>query len=153
VADAATRQIGVVIGIANGNQQMKAGLQASASIVLDSRTSLGVPTSAVADNSGVTSIWVAKPSASSPTAGASSPASGASDERMVKRMAVATGLRDDGTGISQISGPDIKEGDVVLAGRYDGLKDGQTVKFISAATASTPMPKASASASPSPNAK
>ncbi len=156
VADAATRQIGVVIGIPNGNQQMKAGLQASASIVLESRAGLGVPTSAVADNSGVTSIWVAKPSASSATAGASSPATGATgaaDERMVKRMAVTTGLRDDGTGISQISGVDIKEGDVVLAGRYDGLKDGQTVKFISTAIASTPMPKASASAPTSPNAK
>lgn len=140
VADASTRQLGVVISIPNSNQQMKAGLQATAFIMLESRSGLAVPSSAVADNAGVQSVWVTKPKPAG-----SAPAS--DDERIVNRVNVNTALRDDAQGISQIIGKDINQGDVVLAGRYDGLRDGQTVKFVSA-----PSAKAYSPASPAPAA-
>jgi membrane fusion protein, multidrug efflux system len=136
VADAATRQIGVVINIPNANQQIKAGLQATANIVLSTANELTVPTAAIADNSGVASVWQATPKAAG------------SEEFIVKRVPVSIGLRDDTTGVSHILRTQIKDGEVILAGRYDGLKDGQTVKFVSSTNATTaPKPAASAAKS------
>jgi membrane fusion protein, multidrug efflux system len=135
VADLATRQIGVVINVPNESQLLKSGLQATASIVLANHTALIVPASAVADNAGVTSLWITKGKEGNSQ-------STALGERNVTKVAVATGLRDDASGIIEIIAPQIKEGDVVLSGRYDGLKDGQTVKLVQAVSQT---PKAAAS--------
>jgi membrane fusion protein, multidrug efflux system len=135
VADLATRQIGVVINVPNESQLLKSGLQATASIVLANHTALIVPASAVADNAGVTSLCITKGKEGNSQ-------STALGERNVTKVAVATGLRDDASGIIEIIAPQIKEGDVVLSGRYDGLKDGQTVKLVQAVSQT---PKAAAS--------
>jgi transketolase C-terminal domain/subunit len=54
------------------------------------------------------------------------------------------GQRDDTRGIAEISDAQnsLKAGDLLLAGRYDALRDGQNVKLVAAAT----VPSAAASA-------
>jgi membrane fusion protein, multidrug efflux system len=143
VADAATRQIGVVIALPNSSQNIKAGLQATALIVLSTAQELAVPTAAIADNAGVSSVWQALPKAAS------------KDEFTVKRVPVTMGLRDDTAGVSHILRTQIKEGEVVLAGRYDGLKDGQTVKFVNAAQTTVPatLPTSAPASTPASAAK
>ncbi len=139
VADAATRQIGVVIAIPNPTREIKVGLQATARIVLENRDALTVPVSAVADNAGVTSVWIASAKDAN-TKGSST------GDFTVKRMPVNMGLRDDAMGVVHVSSAEIKEGDIVLSGRYDGLKDGQVVKFVSGTEPAKPAASASVAA-------
>lgn len=128
-ADPATRQIGVLIDVPNPKSVLKVGVQANARIRLAQRSVLAVPSVALTNNNGDYAVWLLR-------------------DGKVKRQPVRIGQRDDARGLSEVIQPDgtqaaLKPGDVVLAGRYDGLKDGQEVRVVQS-KAAPPTPTASA---------
>lgn len=115
-ADPATRQIGVVIDVPNREGVLKVGMQATGRIRLAERDVLTVPSVALTNNNGDYTVWVLR-------------------DGKVRRQPVQVGQRDDARGVAEIiagkgGGEALKTDDVVLAGRYDGLKDGQAVKVV-----------------------
>lgn len=128
-ADPGTRQIGVVVGVPNTSRVLKVGMQASADITLATRDVLTAAQVALANNNGDFTVWRVS-------------------DGKAQRLAVKVGQRDDARGIAEISDAQnsLKAGDLLLAGRYDALRDGQNVKLVAAAVAPAPVPSAAASA-------
>ena len=112
--DAATRQLGVVIKVANTQQAtqqaLKSGLNATARVRLAQRSALAVPQAALNTTNGDAYVWQQNGS-------------------KVERKRVVVGERNDEAGLVEIKSG-IDSGAVVLLGRYEALKDGQTVKFV-----------------------
>jgi membrane fusion protein, multidrug efflux system len=112
--DSATRQLGVIIKVANAQQALKAGLNATARVRLSERKALAVPQAALNASNGDFYVWVQNGS-------------------KVARKRVVIGERHDEAGLVEISSG-ATAGEVVLLGRYDGLSDGQTVSFVAQKT-------------------
>ncbi|MBU6436968.1 MAG: hypothetical protein KGQ77_05515, partial [Betaproteobacteria bacterium] len=113
----------------NPKSVLKVGVQANARIRLAQRSVLAVPSVALTNNNGDYAVWLLR-------------------DGKVKRQPVRIGQRDDARGLSEVIQPDgtqaaLQPGDVVLAGRYDGLKDGQEVRVVQS-KAAPPTPTASA---------
>ena len=65
----------------------------------------------------------------------------------VQRLRVSTGTRDDAAGVVAVSASaPMPAGTQVLVGRYDGLKDGQTVRRVAVKAVAAAAPAASAPA-------
>jgi membrane fusion protein, multidrug efflux system len=131
-ADPGTRQIGVVVGVPNASRVLKVGMQATADITLSSREVLTAASVALANNNGDFTVWRV-------------------NDGKAQRLPVKVGQRDDARGIAEIADAQntLKAGDLLLAGRYDALRDGQDVKLVQTkadAAPAQPAPAASAAA-------
>jgi membrane fusion protein, multidrug efflux system len=121
--DASTRQLGIVVQVANDAQKLKTGLNASANVSLAARNALTVPKAALTNNNGDYYVWQLQ-------------------DNKVQRKRVSIGAQhDEAAMVELLSGVDA--GATLLLGRYDSLKDGQAVKLVEKKAAAPAAPSAS----------
>jgi membrane fusion protein, multidrug efflux system len=119
--DSSTRQLPVMIRVANPQGALKSGLNAQAKITLGERSVLAVPSTAIANINGENYIFTL------------------SADNAVARQKVEAGTRDEARSLVEItSSKSLKAGERVLLGRYEGLVDGQKVATAPVAAASKP---------------
>ena len=130
-AEAGTRAIGVVVALANPGEALRAGQYAQVRLTLPDETRrLALPASAVGQASGQDYVWTVEHNA------------------LVRRI-VVTGRRDAASGrVEVVKG--VTADAVVLAARFDGLKEGAAARVVAqrAVPSSAVVPSASAAASP-----
>ena len=125
-AEAGTRAIGVVVVLENRDERFRAGQYAQASVRLeDSQQRLTVPTAAVGQTSGQDYVWTLEKDA------------------LVRRI-VITGRTDPaGTRVEVVRG--LPPETMVLAMRFENLKEGAPAKVVAQRSAPTASNPASAS--------
>ncbi|MDE2277499.1 MAG: efflux RND transporter periplasmic adaptor subunit, partial [Burkholderiales bacterium] len=123
-ADPGTRAIGVAIALANPGERLRAGQYALAQVTLpDDTERLTVPASAVGSSSGQDHVWLI-------------------ERGVLARRAVTLGRRDAlGGRVEVLQG--LTPGSVVLAERFDNLREGARATVVAAPA----PPRASAAAS------
>jgi len=105
MAEAGTRSIGVVVSLDNKKEQFRAGQYAMGKVVLaDEAPRLTLPLSAVGSTSGQDQVWLIENGA-------------------LQRRAITTGRRDEGQARVEIL-KGLDPGSMVLAARFDNLRDG-----------------------------
>lgn len=104
-AEAGTRSIGVVVALDNRGEQFRAGQYALGQVLLpDDTQRLTLPATAIASVAGQKQVWALEGGA-------------------LMRRAVTTGRRDEASGrVEVLQG--VKPDSVVLAARFDNLRDG-----------------------------
>ena len=126
-AEAGTRSIGVIVGIDNPNESLRAGQYALASVVLaDGVPRLTLPITAIGSSGGQEHVWVIA-------------------DGVLARRAVTTGRRDEREGLVEVLQglpPDAQ----VLAARFDGLREGTKAVRVARKAAAVASSAASAPA-------
>jgi membrane fusion protein, multidrug efflux system len=134
VAEAGTRGIRVVVVLDNPGERWRAGQYASATVRLDDATPrLTVPLTAVVQASGQDFVWLLTPGAS--------PA----DAATLARRSIVTGRRDAAGGRIEVQ-QGLDEGALLLAARFDNLRDGGKARVVERKSAEAAVAAASASA-------
>ncbi len=115
-AEPGTRSIGVIVGLANRDERLRAGQYAVARAVLaDDRDRLTLPIAAVADHAGQAHVWVV-------------------EDGKLARRAVTIGLRDERGGRVEVLGG-LTAAAQVLAARFDNLREGAPARVVGARSA------------------
>lgn len=126
-AEAGTRSIGVIVGIDNPSESLRAGQYALASVVLaDGVPRLTLPITAIGSSGGQEHVWVIA-------------------DGVLARRAVTTGRRDEREGLVEVLQglpPDAQ----VLAARFDGLREGTKAVRVARKAAAVASSAASAPA-------
>lgn len=126
-AEAGTRSIGVIVGIDNPKESLRAGQYALASVVLaDGVPRLTLPITAIGSSGGQEHVWVIS-------------------DGVLARRAVTTGRRDEREGLVEVLQglpPDAQ----VLAARFDGLREGTKAVRVARKAAAVASSAASAPA-------
>ena len=126
-AEAGTRSIGVIVGIDNPKESLRAGQYALASVVLaDGVPRLTLPITAIGSSGGQEHVWVIA-------------------DGVLARRAVTTGRRDEREGLVEVLQglpPDAQ----VLAARFDGLREGTKAVRVARKAAAVASSAASAPA-------
>ncbi len=117
--DASSRQLGLVVALSPTSAELKAGLDATARIRVEPRQVLTAPIGALQTSSGEPALWLL-------------------EGTKITKKKVTLGTRDEDLGVAEVTGG-ASAGQKVLIGRYDGLRDGQTVKLLSTAPTSAPL--------------
>jgi membrane fusion protein, multidrug efflux system len=135
VAEAGTRGIRVVVVLDNPGETWRAGQYASATVTLDDPTPrLTVPAAAVQQASGQDFVWLLHPGA------------GRDDVATLARRSIVTGRRDAASGRVEVrQGLDVQA--LVLAARFDNLREGARARVVGGRAASPP-PAAASDAAP-----
>jgi RND family efflux transporter MFP subunit len=117
-AEPGTRAIGVAVALANPKETYRAGQYALARVVLADETQrLTVPIGAVVGSAGQDHVWVL-------------------DQGVLARRAVTLGRRDEAGGrVEVLTGLDAQV--VLLATRFEGLREGRKAGLASATVSST----------------
>ncbi len=124
--DASTRQVGVIVRLANEGARLKVGMNATARVRLAAREALTVPLAALVNVNGEYHAWQIV------------------DGDKVSRKRLEIGQRNDADGLVEVKAG-VESGARVLLGRYETLKEGQAVKLV-AERGSTQAAAAGASA-------
>ncbi len=135
--DNSTRQLGIVVQLKAHKLALKSGLDATArlSFGAGSGPTVVVPMQALQSANGEPFVWMLGGTDAAPT---------------VSRVRLSLGARDEAAGVvagTPTVGNALPVGGRVLLGRYDGLKDGQAIKLVSAKAAPKAAEVASAAAS------
>ena len=116
-AEPGTRTINVYVSLANEDSLLKAGMFARVSLTTAAETEVpALPLSAVRSEGGQTYVWVV------------------ADDKLARRT-VGVGRRDERAQLIEITSG-LTPADVVLATKFDNLKDGLAAKVISLAAES-----------------
>jgi membrane fusion protein, multidrug efflux system len=129
--DNATRQLGIVLRMANANAALKVGMEAQARIELGSTQLLSVPIQSLHSANGEPYVWEL-----------------GADNKVMRRKLVL-GERDDVAGTVAVRSG-ITPNARLLLGRYDGLTEGQLVGLKSSDASVKPAAAASAASAASP---
>ena len=126
-AEAGTRSIGVTVALANPGERLRAGQYALARVVLaDPQPRLVLPLAALGATGGQAFVWLI-------------------DKGLLVRRAVTLGRRDEAGGRAEVlSG--VGPGDIVLAARFDNLREGAPARVLAGALAAATPQLAAASA-------
>lgn len=126
-AEAGTRSIGVTVALANPGERLRAGQYALARVVLaDPQPRLVLPLAALGATGGQAFVWLI-------------------DKGLLVRRAVTLGRRDEAGGRAEVlSG--VGPGDIVLAARFDNLREGAPARVLAAALVAVAPQLAAASA-------
>jgi len=115
--DAGSRSIGVAVEIANPEERLRAGQFAMARVSLpQTAASLTVPVSALASASGQEYVWTL-------------------EQGKLFRRSVVTGRRDGASGLAEVL-QGLQPGVLVLATRFENLREGAAAKLADGAPAS-----------------
>jgi RND family efflux transporter MFP subunit len=129
-AEPGTRSIGVVVGLANPKETLRAGQYAVARVTLaDDTERLTVPVAAVGNTSGQDYLWLI-------------------ENGVLARRAITVGRRDEREGRVEVLGG-VTPGSQVLAARFDNLREGAKANVVATRSAAV----ASAAASTPANLK